>query len=167
MTWQAENNDLQKRLGDLRLAKEESGVWAKYQGGAVELDTKDTNNNPVKWEEKYNGIQAGYDKIVGEWTIGGAFGYMKSDDTYTFGTGKGTIVNGAIYGSQVKADGTYMDIIAKVGQVKNDYDVHTTNKDDRVKGTYKANAVLLSLEYGKRMEPVSYTHLTLPTICSV
>ena len=150
--WQAQNNDLQKRLGDLRLAKEESGVWAKYQGGAVELDTKDTNNNTVKWEEKYNGIQAGYDKVVGEWTIGGAFGYMKSDDTYTFGTGKGTIVNGAIYGSQVKADGTYMDIIAKVGQVKNDYDVHTTNKDDRVKGTYKANAVLLSLEYGKRME---------------
>ncbi len=152
LTWQAQNNDLQKRLGDLRLAKEESGVWAKYQGGAVELDTKDTNNNPVKWEEKYNGIQAGYDKVVGEWTIGGAFGYMKSDDTYISGTGKGTIVNGAIYGSQVKADGTYIDIIAKAGQVKNDYDVHTTNKDDRVKGTYKANSVLLSLEYGKRME---------------
>jgi len=162
LTWQAENNDLQKRLGDLRLAKEESGVWAKYQGGAVELDTKDTKNNSVKWEEKYNGIQAGYDKIVGEWTIGGAFGYMKSDDTYISGTGKGTTVNGAIYGSQVKSDGTYIDIIAKAGQVKNDYDVHTEGynsvpvKDgkfgDRVKGTYKANAVLLSLEYGKRME---------------
>ena len=162
LTWQAENNDLQRRLGDLRLAKEESGVWAKYQGGAVELDTKDTKNNPVKWEEKYNGIQAGYDKVVGEWTIGGAFGYMKSDDTYISGTGKGTTVNGAIYGSQIKADGTYIDIIAKAGQVKNDYDVHTEGynsvpvKDgkfgDRVKGTYKANAVLLSLEYGKRME---------------
>ena len=152
LTWQAENNDLQKRLGDLRFAKEESGVWAKYQGGVVELDTKDTKNNPVKWEEKYNGIQAGYDKVVGEWTIGGAFGYMKSDDTYITGTGKGTTINGAIYGSQVKSDGTYIDIIAKAGQVKNDYDVHTKNKDDRVKGTYKANAVLLSLEYGKRME---------------
>ena len=162
LTWQVQNNDLQKRLGDLRLAKEESGVWAKYQGGAVELDTKDTKNNPVKWEEKYNGIQAGYDKVVGEWTIGGAFGYMKSDDTYISGTGKGTTVNGAIYGSQIKADGTYIDIIAKAGQVKNDYDVHTEGynsvpvKDgkfgDRVKGTYKANAVLLSLEYGKRME---------------
>ena len=162
LTWQAQNNDLQKRLGDLRLAKEESGVWAKYQGGAVELDTKDTKNNPVKWKEKYNGIQAGYDKVVGEWTIGGAFGYMKSDDTYITGTGKGTTINGAIYGSQVKSDGTYIDIIAKVGQVKNDYDVHTEGykslsvKDgkfgDRVKGTYKANAVLLSLEYGKRME---------------
>ena len=162
LTWQAQNNDLQKRLGDLRLAKEESGVWAKYQGGAVELDTKDTKNNPVKWKEKYNGIQAGYDKVVGEWTIGGAFGYMKSDDTYITGTGKGTTINGAIYGSQVKSDGTYIDIIAKAGQVKNDYDVHTEGynsvpvKDgkfgDRVKGTYKANAVLLSLEYGKRME---------------
>lgn len=158
LSWNAQNNDLAKRLGDVRLSDANSGIWAKYQGGSAALDTTDTKKNTVKWDEKYNGIQVGYDKVMGDWTIGGAFSYLKNDDTYVYGTGKGHTLAGAIYGTQVKEDGTYVDIIAKVGQVKNDYDVHTkdyeeaTKKGDRIQGTYQANGVLLSFEYGKRIE---------------
>ena len=159
LIWQSQNNDLQKRLGDIRSYRAESGIWAKYQGGSVELDTKDIKNQRIQWTYKYNGIQVGYDKKVGDWTIGAAFGYIKNDDTYLSGTGNGTTISGSVYGTQVREDGSYIDLIAKVGRVENDYDVYTEKNialaSDRAKGSYKTNGMLLSLEYGKRVEQVN------------
>ena len=38
LVWRAENNDLMKRMGDLRLSEGESGIWAKYYGGKYSMD---------------------------------------------------------------------------------------------------------------------------------
>ena len=37
MAWKSNTNDLQRRLGDLRLANTNQGVWAKYIGGKSKI----------------------------------------------------------------------------------------------------------------------------------
>ena len=52
LLWRAENNDLMKRMGDLRLSEDESGIWAKYYGGKYSMDAQNTDLNL-----KYNAYQ--------------------------------------------------------------------------------------------------------------
>ena len=67
MAWSDTTNDLQRRLGDLRLATTNDGVWAKYIGG----ESKVTEGADARM--RYNGVQIGYDhKISNGWTLGGA-----------------------------------------------------------------------------------------------
>ena len=37
MAWKNNTNDLQRRLGDLRLANTDQGIWAKYSGGKSKI----------------------------------------------------------------------------------------------------------------------------------
>ena len=55
MAWKNNTNDLQRRLGDLRLANTDKGIWAKYIGGKSKItDGADAHMT-------YNGVQVGYD----------------------------------------------------------------------------------------------------------
>ena len=55
MAWKNNTNNLQRRLGDLRLANTDKGVWAKYIGGKSKItDGADAHMT-------YNGVQIGYD----------------------------------------------------------------------------------------------------------
>lgn len=150
LVWQSQNNDLAKHLTDLRFTQEELGIWAKYQSGNTELNTIDSKNNEVHWNQKYHGFHIGYDKKIRKWIIGASFNHLISKDTYISGTGNGTITSGAFYGSQIKNNGSYFTFITKIGHIKNNYNVHTKNYIDEINGSYKTNAVLVSLEYGKR-----------------
>lgn len=150
LMWQSQNNDLAKHLSDLRFTQEEPGIWAKYQSGNTELNTIDSKNNEVHWNQKYHGFHIGYDKKIRKWIIGASFNHLISKDTYISGTGNGTITSGAFYGSQIKNNGSYFTFITKIGHIKNNYNVHTQNYIDEINGSYKTNAVLVSLEYGKR-----------------
>ena len=38
MMWRSNNNDIQRRMGDLRLGQGETGVWARYMGGKNKYD---------------------------------------------------------------------------------------------------------------------------------
>lgn len=55
MAWRNNTNDLQRRLGDLRLANTDQGVWAKYIGGKSKI----TDGADARMT--YNGVQVGYD----------------------------------------------------------------------------------------------------------
>lgn len=165
LLWFNHSNDLLRRMGDLRMTKEETGIWTKYQGGQLDVDTKDNNNKDVNLTQKYNMIEVGYDKKMDDWTIGTAFSYGKSKDDYnvvsdkTKVNQKGDVKSYALsgYGSYLGEDGSYIDLIAKLGRVKNKYDVRTkdyaTDKQngDRLQGDYSLNASSLSAEYGKRI----------------
>jgi hypothetical protein len=164
--WSAQNNDVERRMGDIRLAQTETGLWAKYQGGSSEYNDTDSREKAVHVDQTYNAIQVGYDKSVGDWIVGGTFSYGTTKDKYIDnrdtgklnGTGKETGVNGGVYGTLKQKDGSYLDIIAKVGQIKNNYEVYTKDwdkdkkNDDKVNSEYKVNGTSLSVEYGKRIE---------------
>ena len=145
LLWRGNNNDLARRMGDIRLGKEESGIWARYLGGKNELDKKNTN-----FKQTYNIAQAGYDKKKGNWLIGAALDYGTGKDTYANGTGKEKLASLALYGTMQKEDGQYMDIILKGSRIKNDYTVYN-EMGHRLEGKYRTSGLSLSVEYGKRM----------------
>ena len=95
-------NDLQRRLGDLRLANTNQGVWAKYIGGKSKItDGADAHMT-------YNGVQVGYDhKASNGWIFGGAIDYSTSSNSYANGNGDGKLGGIALYGT----NNTMMDVI--------------------------------------------------------
>lgn len=157
--YRAHSNDMLKRLGDVRLFKADTGIWAKYQGGHTDIDTKDKNNVHVQLGQKYNMLQVGFDKRINPATlVGAAFDYGTTKDTYEFGAGKGHIGGLAVYGMVTKDNGLYVDVIGKFGKMKADYDVETKEHaiykviGEKASGSYEAMATSLSVEVGKRIE---------------
>lgn len=147
LLWRAENNDLMKRMGDLRLSEGERGLWAKYYGGKYEMDSQNTDFNL-----KYNAYQLGYDADAGNgWTVGAAVSYNDGDATYGTGRGDLSAYSAGIYGTWKSEDGQYVDIIAKYSKLENDYKVFN-DSGHKLSGDYKTWGTSISAEYGKRFE---------------
>ena len=144
MMWRGNNNDIQRRMGDLRLGQGETGVWARYMGGKNKYDQQNTYLN-----QDYDIGQAGFDKKVGDWTVGLAIDHGDGKSHYIGGKGKEKMNTLAIYGTRVSNDGRYFDVIVKTGQVKNKFDV-SNEIGNKLHGDYKAWGNSISLEYGKR-----------------
>ena len=123
MQMKADTNDLQRRLGDVRLNSDKHGVWGKYIGGKSKI-TDDAYVN-----QTYNMAQVGYDTLRGDWTVGGAL----------------------LYGTKQFKDGRYVDVIGKVNRLKNDFTVRNT-LGTTLSGDYRNIGASLSVEYGKRIK---------------
>ena len=146
MAWKSNTNDLQRRLGDLRLANTNQGVWAKYIGGKSKItDGADAHMT-------YNGVQVGYDhKASNGWIFGGAIDYSTSSNSYANGSGDGKLGGIALYGTKQHDDGRYLDIIARGNRLSNDYKLYSVG-GQRVNGDYHTYGTSLSAEYGKRIK---------------
>ena len=144
MMWRGNNNDIQRRMGDLRLGQGETGVWARYIGGKNRYDQQNTYLN-----QDYDIGQAGFDKKVGDWTVGLALDHGDGKVHYIGGKGKEKMNTLAVYGTRVSNDGRYFDVIVKTGQVKNKFDV-SNEIGNKLHGDYKTWGNSISLEYGKR-----------------
>lgn len=141
----ADTNDLQRRLGDVRLNSDKHGVWGKYIGGKSKI-TDDAYVN-----QTYNMAQVGYDTLRGDWTVGGALLYGTSNNDYALGSGSGKTAGLAVYGAKQFKDGRYVDVIGKVNRLKNDFTVHNT-LGTTLSGDYRNTGASLSVEYGKRIK---------------
>lgn len=138
ITWRQENNDLNKRLGEVRDSTGEDGIWFRMNRG--ETEHKDVHN-------QYNYYQLGYDKKIGnDWILGGAFSYTDGQSYHNYGSATDKHTGFAVYGSQLNKDGSYIDLIAKYAHLKNKFDLIGGIGH----GSYDNNAVSLSGEYGKR-----------------
>ena len=143
MAWRNNTNDLQRRLGDLRLANTDQGVWAKYIGGKSKI----TDGADARMT--YNGVQLGYDhKVSNGWIFGGALDYSTSSNSYAVGSGDGKIGGLALYGTKQHDDGRYLDIIARGNRLSNNYKLYSVG-GQRVNGDYHTFGTSLSAEYGK------------------
>lgn len=146
MAWRNNTNDLQRRLGDLRLANTDQGVWAKYIGGKSKI----TDGADARMT--YNGVQVGYDhKASNGWIFGGALDYSTSSNSYAVGSGDGKIGGIALYGTKQHDDGRYLDIIARGNRLSNSYKLYSVG-GQRVNGDYHTFGTSLSAEYGKRIK---------------
>ncbi|WP_156804657.1 autotransporter outer membrane beta-barrel domain-containing protein [Selenomonas sp. F0473] len=165
MAWRAESNDLMKRLGDLRLSPEKLGTWVRFYRGKASSD-----KDRADFHMNYTTIQVGHDwKVSPAWRVGLAGSYMKGSSSYASGSGKNKEGNLGVYGTWTGKGGQYVDLIAKVGRLTNEYSVYN-DFGHYVKGDYGAWGGSLSAEYGKRIraknsgfiEPQAeliYTHL--------
>ena len=145
MQMRADTNDLQRRLGDVRMNSDNQGIWGKYIGGKSKI----TDSAYVN--QTYNMAQVGYDTKRGNWIVGGAFLYGTSNSDYALGSGSGKTAGLAVYGSKQFNDGRYLDIIAKGNRLKNDFTVHNS-LGTSLSGDYRNTGASLSLEYGKRIK---------------
>ena len=147
MAWRAEANDLMKRMGDLRLSPEDTGIWARVYRGKSSSDKDKTNFNM-----NYTTIQVGYDQKVSEdWRVGVAGSYMKGSSSYASGSGENKEGNFGVYGTWTGKNGEYVDLIAKIGRLANEYTVYN-NSGHFVKGDFHTWGTSLSAEYGRRIE---------------
>ena len=146
MAWRAEANDLMKRMGDLRLSPEDEGIWARVYRGK-----SSSNKDKMNFQMNYTTIQVGYDKKVGDdWRVGVAGSYMKGSSSYVSGNGTNKEGNLGIYGTWTGKNGEYVDIIAKIGRLTNEYTVYN-DFGHYVKGDFHTWGGSLSAEYGRRI----------------
>lgn len=146
MTWRQENNDMNKRLGEVRASEGSQGVWARMARGQSKYGAQGIKN-------QYNYYQLGYDsKISKDWILGGAFTYTDGDSSYINGSGTNKHTGFAIYGSNLRDDGSFIDLIAKYAHMKNDFDVNGGVGS----GDYSTNGLSFSAEYGKRFQQEGY-----------
>ena len=146
MTWRHENNDMNKRLGEVRASEGSQGVWARMARGQSKYGQQGIKN-------QYNYYQLGYDsKISDDWILGGAFTYTDGDSSYTNGSGTNKHTGFAVYGSNLRDDGSFIDLIAKYAHMKNDFDVNGGVGS----GDYSTNGLSFSAEYGKRFQQEGY-----------
>ena len=146
MVWRNEMNDLMKRMGDLRLSPEDMGVWVHFYRGKTSSD-KDKAN----FRMNYMTTQVGYDWKAGrDWRVGVAGSYMKGNSRYATGSGDNKAGNFAVYGTWTGKSGQYVDIIAKLGRMANDFSVSNEWGNVTAKGDYHTWGESLSAEYGRR-----------------
>lgn len=142
MTWRAENNDMNKRLGELRDSKGEHGVWARMVRG--EGTYKSIKN-------QYNTYQLGYDEKLStnkNWTVGAALSYTEGESSFNGGSGENKHTGLSVYGSYLNDDGSFIDLIAKYARLDHDFDVI----GGAGSGDYETNGYSVSAEYGKRFK---------------
>ena len=143
MTWRAENNDMNKRLGELRDSKGEHGAWARMARGESKYGAQNVKN-------QYNYYQVGYDEKLSvdpNWTVGVALTRTEGNSTFAAGSGENKHTGVAVYGSYLNDNGSFIDLIAKYARMDNEYKTIGAGVGD---ADYKANGYSLSAEYGKR-----------------
>ena len=143
MTWRQENNDMNKRLGELRDSKGEHGAWARMARGESKYGSQNVKN-------QYNYYQVGYDEKFStntNWTVGVALTRTEGNSTFARGTGENKHTGFAVYGSYLNDNGSFIDLIAKYARMDNDYSTIGAGVGD---ASYETNGYSLSAEYGKR-----------------
>ena len=142
--WRNTNDTLRKRLGDLHYRTNEidgDGIWARYTGGKF---------GGSGFDSIYNMYQLGYDKADNaKSTYGFAVESGTGNADYSFGSGKDKLFSGSVYGTWTGDDGSYTDVVAKIGQFDTDIKSYGDYPD---KASYKNRAYSVSLEYGKTIE---------------
>ena len=142
--WRNTNDTLRKRLGDLHYRTNEidgDGIWARYTGGKFAGSGFDSS---------YNMYQLGYDKADNaKSTYGFALESGTGHADYSLGSGKDKLFSGSFYGTWTGDDGSYTDVVAKIGQFDADIKSYGDYPD---KASYKNRAYSVSIEYGKTIE---------------
>ena len=142
MTWRQENNDMNKRLGELRDSKGEHGVWARMVRGEAGYES-------IK--NQYNYYQIGYDEKLStdpNWTVGMFLTRTEGNSTFRTGSAENNHTGEGVYGSYLKDDGSFIDLVAKYARIDSDF-----NASGGVgSGDYNTNGYSVSAEYGKRFE---------------
>ena len=141
--WRNEIDDMHRRVGELRDSSAQSnGLWTRVYHGKAEYGDQNVTN-------RYTAFQFGYDRQVqdGFW-LGGAFSYTDGDNNFDYGNGDSNLYTFSGYGSWFFGNGVYLDLVGKVGRMKNAFDIRFN--DIKSTGNYHTNAASLSAEMGWR-----------------
>ena len=139
--YRAHMNDMNKRMGELRMANGEAGVWTRMVRGESEYEGA---------KMQYNQYQLGYDEKLSvdkRWTVGAAVTFAEGDGSYGQGSTDDKSTAFAIYGTKLNNDGTFVDLIARYAHLKSDMEDSVYGNGD-----YSTNGYSVSAEFGKRIQ---------------
>lgn len=146
--WRAENNDLLRRMGDLRWDETNAGAWGRFYGGQSEINTA------LPSTVKTKGIQVGYDRQVpmegGKLFTGIAISHMDGDLSSDGGNGDTDSTMFGVYGSYQGEKGHFIDAIVKYGRMSNQFTRNSTTA--LYESDTSANGLNMCLEYGYHKE---------------
>lgn len=149
--WSAQMNALHKRLGDLRIGKDDGGVWARGISKDYEVD----NGSSRGFDQDVNGMELGADTAIpmegGKLYVGGMVGTANSNQN--FGDGSTGEIDSTLigaYATWLDENGYYIDTVAKFNRMDNDVKT-ITNTGEAVKGSYKTDGYGVDVEVGKNI----------------
>ncbi|MBC3209345.1 autotransporter outer membrane beta-barrel domain-containing protein [Pseudomonas sp. SWRI111] len=150
--WSAQMNTLVKRLGELRLGKDEGGVWTRAIGSRYNI----AEHSSRAFSQNNTGIEIGADKAIGlaggKVYVGGMLGTAKSE--LNFGEGASGEIESRMlggYATYLNDNGVYVDSVIKYSRFDNDLKL-PTNVGKMVKGSYSANGYGVDVEVGKHIK---------------
>ena len=137
-------NDVQKRMGDLRLDENTKGTWVRTFGGDVKFGDMGLKN-------KYNTIQAGADFKKGNAYFGIMASLTEGESDMDRGTGEDKTYGMGVYAGYMTDNGWYVDATAKQMHLQNKFKARY-NTGELSRGSYKTWGTSVSLEAGKRVK---------------
>nr|WP_306157008.1 autotransporter outer membrane beta-barrel domain-containing protein [Pseudomonas sp. C2B4] len=150
--WSAQMNALVKRLGELRMGKDEGGVWTRAIGRRFDV----AEGSSRSYTQNVTGMEVGADKAFavgeGKLYVGGVVGGARSN--MNFGEGASGDVQSRMigtYATYLHDSGFYVDTVAKYSHFDNEVKT-PTNLGTPVKGSYTNQGVGMDVEVGRHIK---------------
>lgn len=150
--WSAQMNALVKRLGELRMGKDEGGVWTRAIGRRFDV----AEGSSRAYTQNVTGMEVGADKAFavgeGKLYVGGVVGAAHSN--MNFGEGASGDVQSRMigtYATYLHDSGFYVDTVAKYSHFDNEVKT-PTNLGTPVKGSYTNQGVGMDVEVGRHIK---------------
>lgn len=149
--WSAQMNALVKRLGELRMGKDDGGLWTRAIGKRFDISEQSSRS----FTQDITGLEIGADKAFavnnGKVYVGGMVGTARAD--LDFGEGASGAIDSrmfGVYATYLHDNGVYVDSVLKYSRFDNDIKT-PSNLGESVKGSYNTNGIGADVEIGKRI----------------
>ena len=142
LVWRSQLTNLSDRMGTLRTMPQAAGAWAHYNNGR--LDGRGL-------EYDYSTIEVGFDAPVSSnFLVGVSFDYTIGDTDLNAGSADNDVYTVGLYGTYYGDNGGFVDLMAKIGRIDNEYTV--SNTAGLEKGDYMMTAAIVGIEAGHRFD---------------
>ena len=142
LVWRSQLTNLSDRMGTLRTMPQAAGAWARYNNGR--LDGRGL-------EYDYSTIEVGFDAPVSSnFLVGVSFDYTIGDTDLNAGSADNDIYTLGLYGTYYGDNGGFVDLMAKIGRIDNEYNV--ANSAGAEKGDYMMTGAIVGVEAGHRFD---------------
>lgn len=142
LVWRSQLTNLSDRMGTLRTMPQAAGAWARYNNGR--LDGRGL-------EYDYSTIEVGFDAPVSSnFLVGVSFDYTIGDTDLNAGSADNDVYTLGLYGTYYGNNGGFVDLMAKIGRIDNEYTV--SNTAGLEKGDYMMTGAIVGIEAGHRFD---------------
>lgn len=153
LVWRSQLTNLSDRMGTLRTMPQAAGAWARYNNGR--LDGRGL-------EYDYSTIEVGFDAPVSSnFLVGVSFDYTIGDTDLNAGSADNDIYTLGLYGTYYGDNGGFVDLMAKIGRIDNEYNV--ANSAGAEKGDYMMTGAIVGVEAGHRFD-LAYNMFVEPQV---
>lgn len=146
LVWRSQLTNLSDRMGTLRTMPQAMGAWVRYNNGRLD-------GRGIQYD--YNTIEVGFDAPVSSnFLVGVSFDYTTGDTDLNAGSADNDAYTLGLYGSYFGDNGGFVDMMAKIGRIDNEYDI--SNKSGVESGDYMMTGAIVGVEAGHRFDLAHY-----------